>query len=99
MKRALWPTVWLFVVAMLAAVFAAISELRFWWAFLIVVVAILINGWAATLEDDLPGGFNNPDGTHTPKYAIVTGWIIRILGVVLVLSCLAALGVYFFGSR
>lgn len=69
MKRALWPTVWLLVVALLAAVFAAISGLRFWWAFLIVVAAILINGWAATLEDDLPGGLNSPDGTHAPRYA------------------------------
>lgn len=99
MKRGLWPTVWLLVVAVLAAVVAAISGLRFWWAFLIVVVAILINGWAATLEDDLPGGFNSPDGTHAPRYAIVTGWIIRILGILLMLSCLAALGAYFFESQ
>ncbi|WP_304360006.1 hypothetical protein [Collimonas fungivorans] len=99
MKRALWPTVWLLVAAMLAAVLAAISGLRFWWAFLIVVAAILINGWVATLEDELPGGLNNPNGTHTPRYATLTGRIIRILGIILALLCLAAVGVYFFGSR
>lgn len=98
MKRAFWSTVWLLVAAMLAAVLTVISGLRFWWAFLIVVAAILINGWVATLEDELPGAFNNPDGTHTPRYATLTGRIIRILGVVLALSCLAAVGAYFFGS-
>ena len=65
MRRALWPTVWLLVVALLAAGFSVISGLEFWWAFLIVAAATLINGWVATLEDDLPGGFNNPDGTRT----------------------------------
>lgn len=30
---------------------------------------MLVNGLLATLEDDLPGGFNNPDGTATPVYA------------------------------
>ena len=99
MKRALLPTVWLLLVALLAAGLSAISKLPFWWAFLIVAGAILINGWVATLEDDLPGGFNNPDGTHTPRYAVVTGWVIRALGVVLVLLCLAALGLHFFAAR
>jgi hypothetical protein len=99
MKRALLPTVWLLVVAMLAAGLTSISGMKFWWAFLIVAGAILINGWVATLEDDLPGGFNNPDGTHTPRYAIVTGWIVRALGAVLVVLCILALGLYFFGAR
>jgi hypothetical protein len=99
MKRILRQTIWLLIVAMIAAGFSAISGLEFWWAFLIVAGAILINGWVATLEDDLPGGFNNPDGTHTPKYAIVTGWIVRGLGAVLIILCLAALGLYFLGDR
>lgn len=99
MKRTLWPTVWLIVVAVLAAGLSAISGMGFWWAFLVVAAAILINGWVATLEDDLPEGFNNPDGTHTPSYAVVTGWAIRGLGVLLVVLCLVALGLYFFGSR
>ena len=85
------------MVAVLAAGLSAISGMAFWWAFVIVAAAILINGWVATLEDDLPGGFNSPDGTHTPRYAVVTGWVIRGLGVVLVVLCLVALGLYFFG--
>ena len=99
MKHALWPAAGLLVGAILAAGLSAISRMRFWWAFLIVVAAILINGWVATLEDDLPRGFNNPDGTRTPKYAVVTGWVVRGLGVLLVVLCLTAFGVYFLGSR
>jgi hypothetical protein len=95
MKRSFVTIVWLLVVALLAAGLSAISKLAFWWAFLIVVGAILVNGWVATLEDDLPGGFNNSDGTHTPKYAVVTGWVIRGLAVVLALLCFAALGLFF----
>lgn len=99
MKQVLWPTVWLVVVALLAADLSAISSLKFWWAFLIVAGAIMINGWLATLEDDLPGGFNNPDGTNTPRYAAITGWIIRGLSIVLAIMCIGLLGLYFFGIR
>lgn len=99
MKRLLWPTVWLLVVAGFAAGLSAISHMELWWSFLIVAGAILVNGWVATLEDDLPGGFNNPDGTATPKYAVVTGWVVRGLGVVLGLLCILALGLFFFGAR
>lgn len=98
MNRALLPTIWLLVVAMLAAGLSAISGFGFWGAFLIVAAAILINGWVATLEDDLPGGFNNPDGNCTPRYAIVTRRIIRGLGAVLVLLCALALGFHFLGA-
>jgi hypothetical protein len=99
MKRALWPTVGLLVVAVVAGGLSAASGMAFWWAFLLVAGAILVNGWVATLEDDLPGGFNNPDGTHTPRYAVVTGWVIRGLGVTLVLLVVAALMLHFFGAR
>ena len=99
MKRALWTAIWLAVVAALGAGLSAISGMKFWWAFLIVAAAILVNGWVATLEDDLPGGFNNPDGTHTPRYASVTGWIIRGLGAILALLFIAVLLVSFFSAR
>jgi hypothetical protein len=39
--------------------------------------AVLANGLLATLEDDLPGGFNNPDGATTPRYARVLGSVGR----------------------
>jgi hypothetical protein len=99
MKRVLWPTLSLIVVALLAAGLSAISGLSFWWAFVLVAAAVLINGFIATLQDDLPGGFNNPDGTYTPRYAVVTGWLFRALGVILGVLCLVALGLYFFAAR
>jgi len=99
MKRVLRTSVWLLAVALLAAGLSALSHLSYWWAFLIVAGAILINGWVATLEDDLPGGFNNPDGTQTPRYAVIVGWVVRTLGIILGIMVLAGLGLYLFGSR
>lgn len=99
MRRALWTAVWLGVVGLIGAGLSAISGITFWWAFLIVAVAILINGWVATLEDDLPGGFNNPDGTHTPRYAVVTGWVVRGLGAVLALLFVAVLAVSLLSAK
>jgi len=97
MTKVLWPTVGILVLSLVAAAVSAASGLRFWWAFAIVAVATLINGFVATLEDDLPGGFNNPDGTQTPKYAVVTGWALRIIGATLLLLCVAALSLFFWG--
>ena len=99
MKRLLWPVIWLVAVALIAAGFSAVSGIIFWWAFLMLAGAILLNGWVATLEDDLPGGFNNPDGMRTPKYVVLTGWIVRGLGIILVILCFAAIGLHFFGAR
>ena len=98
MKKVLWPTIWLSAVALLAAGFASISKMGFWWSFLIVAGAMLINGWIATFEDDLPGGFNNPDGTRKPRYAIVASWGLRALGAVLALLCVGMLALHFFGT-
>lgn len=51
--------------------------------FVVLVASVLVNGFVATLEDDLPGGFDNPDGTETPRYAQrivrITRWILAIL--------------------
>jgi hypothetical protein len=33
----------------------------------VIAVALLINGWLATFEDDLPGGFHNPKKTHADE--------------------------------
>ena len=98
MKKVLWPTIWLSAVALLAAGFASISKMGFWWSFLIVAGAMLINGWVATFEDDLPGGFNNPDGTSTPRYAIGASWGLRAPGAVLALLFVGMLALHFFGT-
>lgn len=50
------------------------------WAVLaIVIIAILVNGVLATIEDDRPGGFSNPDGASTPRYLRVLPPIVRWL--------------------
>jgi hypothetical protein len=54
-------------------------------AFAISLGAVLANGFLATLEDDLPGGFNNPDGSATRRYASVA---VRITRVALVVLCM-----------
>jgi hypothetical protein len=38
----------------------AVSGMPYWGCFLIVLFALVINGWVATREDEQPGGFNNP---------------------------------------
>jgi len=97
MKRGVYVSVFLAVVSSLAALLSWASELHFWWAFLLVAGAIFANGLLATLEDDLPGGFNNPDGTHTPKYVRGVAFAVRLLaGICLLLICLA-MGLFFWG--
>jgi hypothetical protein len=64
-----------------------------------VASAILANGLFATLEDDLPGGLNNPDGKATPRYAVVVGWVARGAGLLLGSLLLAMLCLHVYGSR
>lgn len=45
----------------------------------VLLVAVVANGVLATLEDDLPGGFNNPDGTDTPRYARYAIQVARVV--------------------
>jgi len=82
-----------------AVVLSHVAKLNFWVCLGITASAVLVNGWVATLEDDLPGGFNNPDGKHTPRYAIITGWVVRGVGVVAILLLLLMLALSVFGSR
>jgi hypothetical protein len=49
--------------ALLAAVaLSHFAKLNFWACLGMTAGAVVVNGLVATLEDDLPGGFNNPDG-------------------------------------
>ncbi len=54
-------------------------------ALAILVAAVLVNGFIATLEDDLPGGFNNPDGQSTPTYASLVSSGVKWLLVAMLL--------------
>jgi hypothetical protein len=85
MKKLVEWRVFLPTIAVLAAVAFGASYLlgfSFLPIFALTVAAVLVNGLLATLEDDLPGGFNNPDGTATPVYASripsVGKWVLSI---------------------
>jgi len=69
------------IISAIAAAISYFSGLGYWLVFAIVAGAVLFNGFVATVEDDLPGGFNNPDGTDTPRYIGVVTWAAR--GIVL----------------
>lgn len=99
MKRAILPIVSVLVMVGLAAGVSGLSGLGFWWALLIVVCAFGINGLVATLEDDLPGGFNNPDGMSTPKYAIYTGWVVRGVAAAFGLLAIVMIGMNYWASH
>ena len=73
------------------------TGLNFWILLPIIAGAMLINGLVATFEDDLPGGFNNPDGTQTPRYVKITTKIIRTFLVVAGLLGIVAVGLWLRG--
>lgn len=53
------------VCAIAGALMSYFSNINIVYTFLICIVAMLINGALATFEDNLPGGFNNPDGKNS----------------------------------
>ena len=85
--------VFLVVSVILAVALSACTDLPFLVAFPIIVFAILVNGLFATLEDDLPGGFNNPDGAATPPYVARLARVVRWTAVMF-LWPFAALAAY-----
>lgn len=99
MKRLARPAIWLLVVAAISAAVAVAVGWQFWAVFGVVSIAILANGLFATLEDDLPGGFNDRDGKSTPKYAVVWGGVVRGVGLLLGVLVITTAYLHFYGSR
>ena len=97
MKHFLRPTIWVLIIATVSAGIAAAAGWHFWWVFAIITAAILGNGLVATLEDDLPGGFNNPYGKDTPGYVVVVVWVVRGVGLVIGGLLLFMLCLHFYG--
>lgn len=54
--------------------------------------AMFINGSLANVEDALPGGFDNPDGTDTPDFANGRGASIYALSSLAITLALVAAG-------
>jgi hypothetical protein len=48
------------IVALLAWVVHALLHVPYWLAFGFALLGIVINGIVATIQDDAPGGFENP---------------------------------------
>lgn len=53
-------TIALVVSSLIAGTISYFSELNFWIILVIILVAMVINGFIAEAEDNVPGGFNNP---------------------------------------
>lgn len=76
------PVIWSVVVVALAIALHKVSTLNFWACLVLVVGAMLLNGYIATIEDDWPGGFNNPDpppSNTQRRVAQVTERVLRSL--------------------
>ena len=55
-----YTAIGLAIAAIIGALLSWFSDLPFWASFIIVAVAMVLNGILAEYEDNLPGGFNNP---------------------------------------
>jgi hypothetical protein len=57
-----WPIFFISIslVSVLALGVSYFFGFSYWLAFAVILAAMLINGIVATVEDELPGGFNNP---------------------------------------
>lgn len=85
MGRLKLPLIVFAVIATLSALVSRWTGLGFWATAAILVAAWFVNGLVAVIEDDVPGGFNNPDGTSTPSYVVVLKWVGRgIMGIAIV---------------
>ena len=92
MGRLKLPLIVFAVIATLSALVSRWSGLSFWATVVILAAAWLVNGVVAVVEDDVPGGFNNPDGTSTPSYVVVLKWVGRGIIGIAILGCISLAG-------
>ena len=71
------------VAALVAWAISYFSGIGFWLAFGIAVAAMLINGFIATVEDNAPGGFNNPEPGDDAKAQPAIAYIKRFVGFII----------------
>src|SRR3546814_9486652 len=81
-----WPSllIGLGVAALIAVLVDAFTALGFWPIFVIAVVAILVNGVVATVEDEMPGGFNNPGPASPIPLVAPQRWKLWLCAVMLI---------------
>ena len=73
----------------LSAVFKFGLEIPWGWVTFLIFVGWPLMGTLVTFDDDLPGGFSNPDGTRIPDWKTREFWLQTLAG--LVISGLASL--------
>ena len=76
------------IVVLIGGGIAYFTDAKWLAASLWVSAAMFINGSIANVEDGIPGGFDNPDGSDTPDYAKGRGAIkyaLKSLGIALAL--------------
>ena len=79
----------IFICVIAGSLLSYFSSLAFIYSVLICIVEMLINGFVATIEDELPGGFNNPDGevgVKQSKLVVVIRISIWVVFTLMVLS-------------
>jgi hypothetical protein len=82
------------VCLVIGAALAAFTPAKWLAASLWVSAALFINGSFARVEDALPGGFDNPDGSATPPFARGLGATKYAVLSFVISAGLAALGFY-----
>src|SRR5690348_8317760 len=77
------------VITVLGAVaFSALTKAPLWASFVIVALAVFANSLLLSIEDKLPGGYNNPGPASTPAHARHVGAGVRIFCVFAALLCI-----------
>jgi hypothetical protein len=79
MLKRLWPAL-IFTMFVGGAIAGIVYQSTAGTVVAIAIAAILLNGLVATVEDNMPGGFNNPDGRVSPRSSRMVAWAVRVLG-------------------
>ena len=66
--------IWLSVASLVAVVAHFGYGWSFGWVLLLIVFGLPLGGLLVTLDDDLPGGFSNPDGNVPPPWHFKEFW-------------------------
>ena len=76
-----WLRFFLLAIAAVGAILIHITkDVPLGWALMALFVGWPLLGTLVTIDDDLPGGWSNPDGTVTPPWKEAPFWAQLILG-------------------
>lgn len=87
MKRLFIFIIWLAFCSAIAFAAQLIFDVSFLMAFTLVTLALIANGVIAEIEDYLPGGFLNEDGSHTPRWLSIASLAARSVALLFIFIC------------